>query len=128
MDTHAATATAANMVKPRMAMYIPHPLLPHAIDLDLTAKEALTTLEPVIADLGLEVACKLLLKWLVVATTKVAVGELVQSYVGHFLTFGLSFIGAGLKKTIKKIRKTYILYARCLRMCSIRKILFGLMH
>ena len=75
VPTHAATAVGTDMIKTRMSMYIPYPLIPHVIDLDLTAKEALTTLEPVIADLGLEAACRPLLQWLVVATTKVAVGE-----------------------------------------------------
>ena len=73
--THAAAAAGTDMIKTRMSMYIPYPLIPHVIDLDLTAKEALTTLEPVIADLGLEAACQPLLQWLIVATTKVAGGE-----------------------------------------------------
>lgn len=54
----------------RQSMYIPLPLLPHLLGKDLTAREALITLAPLIHALNLQEACKPLLEFLQVATSR----------------------------------------------------------
>ena len=78
VGVHGADAAGTKLLRTRNSMYIPYPLLPHVIDLDLTAKEALVTLEPIIDDLGLKDACRPLLEWLTVATTKIGLAEGVE--------------------------------------------------
>ena len=62
-------AVTSRSVQTRKSMYIPYPLIPYVLDRDLTAKQALTTLIPVIQDLNLDEACGPLIDFLIVATT-----------------------------------------------------------
>ena len=50
-------------------MFIPHPLLQYVIRKRLTAKDAFTTLFPVIQDTDLEVVCVPVIEFLMVART-----------------------------------------------------------
>ena len=68
-----AGAARTRSVRTRNSMYIPFPLIPYVIERDLTARQALSVLFPVIQDMGLEAACAPLLDYLVVASTMRAV-------------------------------------------------------
>ena len=59
----------SKIITTRPAMFLPYPLVPHLIDQDLTAYEALDLLLPIIDDLGIEATCLPLLDWLVAAST-----------------------------------------------------------
>ena len=67
---YAAGAAATHTIKSRKSAFVPAPLLPYVLDKHLTPREALTTLVPVIRDLGIEVACHPLLEFLIVASTE----------------------------------------------------------
>ena len=56
-------------IKTRRSMFIPFPLIPYVIGLNLSAKDALNVLLPVMRNLALEESCANLIDFLVVATT-----------------------------------------------------------
>ena len=51
-------------------MLLPHPLILHVINQDLTAQEALDLLLPIVEDPGIDGQCQMLLHWFLVASTK----------------------------------------------------------
>ena len=77
-DNHAASELAPSVpdgiedlrrIKTRRSMFIPFPFIPYVIGCNLTAREALNVLVPVIRNFALEEVCSQLIDFLVVAST-----------------------------------------------------------
>jgi len=68
---HADGAARTAVVRTRGCMYIPSVLLPYVLEKDLTAREAFETLLPLIEDENLLQAAAPLVKFLLVATTRI---------------------------------------------------------
>ena len=66
---HAANAANTQAVKTRMAMCFPYPLVPYVINQNLTPRQAISTLVPIIRDLELEPHVAPSLDFLMVAST-----------------------------------------------------------
>jgi len=66
---HTAGAANTRVVTTRLSMYIPYPLVPYVIGKELTPREALTTLVPIIRELELEPHVAPLMDFLLAAST-----------------------------------------------------------